>query len=107
MALKKSNFMRNLMTFKNVEVIEQQEVHKKTWFQRFRNKLGGTAVVSGALVASNAHAAEGAIPDFLATAGSSLTGISTGLGALFVIAIGITLLIMAFVISKGGIKKAG
>jgi len=94
------------MTFKNVEVIEQQEVHKKTWFQRFRNKLGGTAVVSGALVASNAHAAD-AIPDFLATAGTSLTGISVGLGALFVIAIGITLLIMAFVISKGGIKKAG
>jgi|GEM_PF-2008470 len=95
------------MTFKNVEVIEQQEVHKKTWFQRFRNKLGGTAVVSGALVASNVHAADGAIPDFLGTATTSLGGIGTGLGVLFVAAIGITLLVMAFVISKGGIKKAG
>ena len=93
------------MTFKNVEVIEQQEVHKKTWFQRFRNKLGGTAIVSSALVATGAHAAD--VPDFLGTATTSLGGISTGLGVLFVAAIGITLLIKAFGISKGGIKKAG
>ncbi|MEN8411936.1 hypothetical protein ABFP33_18465 [Acinetobacter bereziniae] len=93
------------MTFKYVEVIEQQEVDKKTWFQRFRNKLGSTAIVSGALVATGAHAADA--PDFLGTATSSVTGIGTGLAALFVAAIGITLLIMAYVISKGGIKKAG
>lgn len=92
------------MTFKNVEVIEQQEVHEKTWFQPFRNKLGFSGIASGALVATGAHAE---VPDFLATAGTSLSGIATGLGALFVIAIGITLLVMAFVISKGGIKKAG
>ncbi|MEN8369085.1 hypothetical protein [Acinetobacter bereziniae] len=94
------------MTFKNVEVIEQQEVHKKTWFQRFRNKLGGPAIVSGALVATGAHAADG-VPDFLGTATTSVGGIATGLGVLFVAAIGITLLVMAFTISKGGIKKAG
>lgn len=93
------------MTFKNVEVIEHQEVHKKTWFQRLRNKLGGSAIASGALVATGAHAADA--PDFLGSATTSIGGIATGLGVLFVAAIGITLLVMAFTISKGGIKKAG
>ena len=95
------------MTLKNVEKIEQ-ETHEKTWFQKFKNKINSklapVAVVSGALVASSAHAE---VPDFLATASTSLGGIATSLGSLFVIAIGITLLVMAFVISKGGIKKAG
>ena len=96
------------MTFKNVEVIEQQEVHKKTWFQKFKYKLAPTAVVSGVLVASNANAAEGsAIPDFLAPAQAALGGIGTSLGALFVVAIGITLVIIAFTNSRGGIRRAG
>ncbi|MFC1392210.1 Uncharacterised protein [Acinetobacter baumannii] len=92
------------MTLKNVQKIETQEQIQKTWFQKFRGKYLPAAVVTGGLIASNAHAD---VPDFLATATTSVTGIATGLGTLFVAAIGITLLVMAFVISKGGIKKAG
>jgi len=97
------------MTFKNVEVIEQQEVHKKTWFQKFKSKLAPATVATGVLVASNANAAEGglAIPDFLQPAADALGGIGVSLGALFVIAIGITLVIIAFTNSRGGIRKAG
>lgn len=96
------------MTFKNVEVIEQQEVHKKTWFQKIKSKLAPAAVATGVLVASNANAAEGlAIPDFLKPATDALGGIGVSLGALFVIAIGITLVIIAFTNSRGGIRKAG
>lgn len=92
------------MTLKNVEKIEVQETHKKSWFQKFRGKLAPVAVVGGSVVAVNAHAD---VPDFLATATTSLGGILSGLGTLFVAAIGITLMIMAFTTSKGGIKKAG
>ncbi|TNL41160.1 hypothetical protein [Acinetobacter bereziniae] len=100
------------MTLKNVEVIEQQELHEKTWYQRFnfktfRKKLVASAITTGVLVVSNAHAAEGDIPDFLAPAKTALAGIGTNLGALFLSVIGILLIIIAFTISKGGIKKAG
>lgn len=99
---------RKFMTLKNVEVIEQQQ-HEKSWFQKFRskfnNKTATTAlIVSGSAVALPAHAE---VPDFLAGATTSVAGIATGLGALFVAAIGIYLLIMAFSASKGGIKRAG
>lgn len=93
------------MTLKNVQKIETQEQHKKTWFQKFRNKLVPVSVVTGGLIAANAHAADA--PDFLGTATTSLGTIAIGLGSLFVAAIGITLLIMTFGVSKGGIKKAG
>lgn len=43
------------MSLKNVEKIEQ-ETHKKTWFQRFRNKVGAGAGAVTALAVSNAHA---------------------------------------------------
>lgn len=95
------------MTLKNVEKIEAQEQHQKSWFQKFSNKFVPVLVVTGGLIASSAHAEDPAVPDFLATAKTSLLGLITNLGGLFVTAIGITLLIMAFVISKGGIKKAG
>jgi hypothetical protein len=51
------------MTLKNVEVIEQ-EVHEKTWFQKFRSKASHLNVQTGlilsgaALGASSANAAE-------------------------------------------------
>lgn len=96
------------MTFENVEVIEQQEVHKKTWFQKFKSKLAPVALTTGALVASTAHAeGDSAIPDFLKPAVDSLGGIAVSLGGLFVVAIGITLVIIAFTNSRGGIRKAG
>lgn len=43
------------MTLKNVEKIEQ-ETHEKSWFQRFRNKIGVGASAVTALAVSSAHA---------------------------------------------------
>jgi len=99
------------MTLKNVEVIEQQ-AHEQSWFQKFRYKFGSrtasTALVAtGASFAIPAHAADGAIPDFLAGATAALTGIATSLGGVFLLAIGIILVIIAFTNSKGGLKRAG
>lgn len=98
------------MTLKNVEVIEQQ-AHEKLWFQKFRSKFSSrtasTALVAtGAAVAIPAHA-EGTIPDFLGGATTALTGIATSLGGVFLLAIGIILVIIAFTNSKGGLKRAG
>lgn len=96
------------MTLKNVEVLEHQETHKKTWFQKFRNQLTATAVIgSTALVASNSNAAAGDPPDFLTPAKTAITGLGVSLGEIFLIAIGITIAIIVFTISRGGIKKAG
>ncbi|ENX04614.1 hypothetical protein [Acinetobacter courvalinii] len=95
------------MTLKNVEVIEQPQ-QKQSWFEKFRGRATSAAVVaSTALVASAARAEGEGIPDFLAPAKDSLGGIAVSLGALFVIAIGITLVVIAFTNSRGGIKKAG
>lgn len=92
------------MTLQNVEKIEAQEKYKKSWFQKFRGKLALPVVAIGGMAAASAHAD---VPDFLATGTTALGGIATGLGTLFVAAIGISLLVMAFMTSKGGIKKAG
>ncbi|ENV96650.1 hypothetical protein F938_02054 [Acinetobacter bereziniae LMG 1003 = CIP 70.12] len=43
------------MTLKNVEKIEQEN-HKKSWFQRFRNKIGIAASAVTSLAVSSAHA---------------------------------------------------
>ncbi len=94
------------MTLQYVEKIEAQEQHQKSWYQKFRTKLVPAVVTTGVLIASSAHA-EDTTPDFLGQAKTAITGLSTNLGGLFVVAIGITLLIMAFQLSKGGIKKAG
>lgn len=96
------------MTLKNVEVIEQQ-AHEKSWFQKFRSKFGSkivtsTVVTTGVMAATGAHAD---IPDFFAPVTAAMGGIETNLGALFLTAIGITLMIIIFTISRGGLKKAG
>ncbi|MBO3656709.1 hypothetical protein [Acinetobacter haemolyticus] len=93
------------MTLKNVEVLEKP-TQDKTWFQKFRSKRAVTTAVAltGASVAIPAHAE---VPDFLAPAVDALGGIGTSLAALFVVAIGITLVIIAFTNSRGGIRKAG
>lgn len=94
------------MTLKNVEVIEQQ-AHEKSLFQKFRSHAASTALVAtSAAVAIPAHA-EGTTPDFLSGATTALTGIATSLGGVFLLAIGIILVIIAFTNSKGGLKRAG
>ncbi|MFW1958218.1 hypothetical protein ACG91D_22030 [Acinetobacter guillouiae] len=46
------------MGLKNVTRIDQEN-HEKSWFQRYRNKLGATATAVGSYgVASSANAAE-------------------------------------------------
>lgn len=94
------------MTLKNVEKMDQTQV-EKSWFNRFRQKIGATVLTTGVLVASNAHAADGDIPDFLAPAKTAIAGIGLNLGTLFIACIGIALVIIAFTLSKGGIKRAG
>lgn len=99
-----------MSNLKNVEIMEQtvqQQAHEKSWFNRFKSKA---AVASTSLVVgSTAFAAEGdaAIPNYLETAKTALTGIGTDLGVVFMVAIGITLVIIAFTTSRGGIKRAG
>lgn len=91
----------------NVQKIEQQEAHEKSWFNRFKTKA---AVASTSLVVgSTAFAAEGdpVVPNFLTSAKDALSGIGTDLGIVFMVAIGITLVIIAFTTSRGGIKRAG
>ena len=96
-----------MSNLQNVQKIAQQEVHEKSWFNRFKTKalVGSSALVVG----SSAMAAEGdpVIPDFLAPAKTFMTGIGTDLGTVFMVAIGITLVVIAFTVSRGGIKKAG
>jgi len=92
------------MTYKNVEVINQEQ-HEKSWFHKFRNKLAGVGAVAGAVAVTAPVHAE--IPDFIAPASTAINGIAFGLGALFLVALTITLTIIAFTNSKGGIKKAG
>ena len=94
-----------MSNLQNVQKIAQQEVHEKSWFNRFKTKalVGSSALVVG----SAAMAAEGdpVIPDFLAPAKTFMTGIGTDLGTVFMVAIGITLVIIAFTVSRGGISR--
>lgn len=97
-----------MSNLKNVEIMEQtvqQQAHEKSWFNRFKTKalVGSSALVVG----SAAMAAEGdpVIPDFLAPAKTFMTGIGTDLGTVFMVAIGITLVVIAFTVSRGGISR--
>jgi len=99
-----------MSNLKNVEIMEQtvqQQAHEKSWFNRFKTKA---AVASTSLlVGSTAFAAVGdpVVPNFLTSAKDALSGIGTDLGIVFMVAIGITLVIIAFTTSRGGIKRAG
>lgn len=66
------------MGLKNVTRIDQEN-HEKSWFQRYRNKLGATATAVGSYgVASSANAAEldlSAIGTAITTQLSSAQGI--------------------------------
>lgn len=96
------------MSLVNVEKIEAQKKHEKSWFQRFNNKILSVAATGTALVmASSANAAEGdiAVPDFITPVKSAFTSIASDLGGFFLVLLGITVAIAVFVISRGGIKK--
>ncbi|WP_151766035.1 major capsid protein [Acinetobacter colistiniresistens] len=83
------------MGLKNVERIEEQNVHQKTWFQRFRTSAKYAVAVTAPMALMNvANAAEPAAPD--------TTSIVTYLG-LIVVAIGVvgTAWLMAPLAAKG------
>lgn len=56
------------MAYQNVEVIEAQNKHEKSWFNRFKYKLGACAAAVSTAVVSTAHA-EG-----LTEVGTAVTG---------------------------------
>lgn len=96
------------MSLVNVEKIEAQENHEKSYFKRFNNKVLGLVATGTALVmGSSAHAAEGGItvPDFITPVKTAFTSIASDLGGFFLVLLGITVAIAVFVISRGGIKK--
>ncbi|MCU4386537.1 hypothetical protein KTH40_02805 [Acinetobacter haemolyticus] len=52
------------MAYQNVQPIEQQEVHKKTWFQRFRTSAKYSLAVTAPMALMNvANAAPPDAPD--------------------------------------------
>lgn len=95
------------MSLVNVEKIEAQEKHEKSWFQRFNNKILSVVATGTALVMGSSAHAEGeiAVPDFITPVKSAFTSIASDLGGFFLVLLGITVAIAVFVISRGGIKK--
>lgn len=86
----------------NVEVMAPRDKQKQGLWSRLSTwAVGSTALVAG----SSAMAAEGDPVNFLANATSSIGSIAGDLGIFFLAVIGISLLIAAFSISKGGIKR--
>ena len=57
------------MAYQNVEVIEAQNKHEKSCFNRFKYKLGAGAAAVSTAVVSTAHAA-----DDLTAIGTAVTG---------------------------------
>lgn len=57
------------MAYQNVEVIEAQNKHEKSRFNRFKYKLGAGAAAVSTAVVSTAHAA-----DDLTAVGTAVTG---------------------------------
>lgn len=86
----------------NVKVMPPRHKQK----QGLLSRLSAWTVSSTALVVgSSAMAAEGDPVNFLEKATSSIASIAGDLGVFFLAVIGISLLIAAFGISKGGVKK--
>ncbi|WP_180644946.1 hypothetical protein [Acinetobacter bereziniae] len=84
------------MTLKNVEKIEQEN-HEKSWFQRFRNKIGVGASAVTALAVSNANAI--GMPDITgAYTSSGATETIDGTGVI-IIGLVISLAVIGIIIS--------
>lgn len=89
------------MAYQNVEVIQKQKNHEKTWFKRFVGAVGATSV----LAVSSAHAADG-----LAGVGTAITGQITSaetiITAVLIAAITVTALIIGYKKINAGAKAA-
>ncbi|MCW8041265.1 hypothetical protein [Acinetobacter entericus] len=90
------------MALQNVQKLEQQEVHKKTWFNRFRGKAAATgAIVTGAVVASSNALAIKAADIATATSGSGAEE-TIDAGWLWVLGIAIVLYVGRKIVSMFG-----
>lgn len=92
--------------YKNVSVIQVN--HQKTWFQKFRSKIGlASAAVSTSVITAAAHA-EGEVTgyDFLAPAKTALSSISGDLIILYTAGMALIILMVVYAKSKGGARKA-
>lgn len=95
------------MSYQNVTPIQQQEAHKKTWFQRFRNKVavGFTAVGSYAL-ANTANAAEYDISAIGTAITGQLGASGTIIVTILIAAASLTALIIGYKKLNSGAKAA-
>lgn len=101
------------MTLKNVEVIEQ-EVHQKTWFQKFRSKADYLNVQTGlilsgaALGVSSANAAEstGIAADILSSITGEFAALSNTQKAVYGLAIVIVIGFVVWRYSKRTVSSA-
>lgn len=83
----------------NVQKIEQQEVHKKTWYQRFSGKATATgAAVTGIAITSNANAA--GVTELFTTMATELGGISSGTLTVITVLAGVTALLIGWAYFK-------
>lgn len=89
------------MAYQNVEVLELQVVHKKTWFQRFRNKLAVAGTTATAL-AVTAPANAAGLEDVGTAITAQITSAEGIITMVLVAAITITALIVGYKkINKG------
>lgn len=86
------------MNLQNVEKIETQESHEKTWFQRFRGKLVATsAVATGAVVATSANAN---VDELFTNMATEVSGISTGAMTVITVLAGVLVLLLGWAYFK-------
>lgn len=57
------------MAYQNLEVIKAQDNHEKSWFNRFKHKLGAGVAAVSTVAVSTVHAA-----DDLSSVGTVVTG---------------------------------
>lgn len=88
------------MAYQNVDVIEQQEQHQKTWFQRFRNKLAVGGAAAGALAVTAPARAEG-----LADVGTAITAQLTSAEGIITMVLVAAITITALIVGYKKINK--
>lgn len=95
------------MSYQNVTRINQQEAHKKTWFQRFRNKVAvGSTAVGSYVLANTANAADYDISAVGTVVTGQLGASGTIILQIFLVAAGITALVIGYKKLNSGAKAS-
>jgi hypothetical protein len=92
------------MAYQNVEVIEAQNKHQKSWFNRFKYKLGAGAAAVSTAVVSTAHA-EG-LSDIGTVFTGQLSSAETIVVTILVAAATLTAIIIGYKKLNSGAKSA-